>query len=158
MTVAEQEHQETKRETEPVTFISRSPNLKVVIDPKYPRYNDMGRKIGMNSGERAEFDRHRFTTTDPEVADYLRSRPGFNAPSHQGFYEDGAAPDEPKPSIKSQTDAIFAAAQNRDVEAIRAVIEHEDETHKRDQVYAAAQGALAAIAGSQEDAPSTAAP
>ena len=152
MPVAEQEQRET---VEPVTFISKCPNLKVVIEPKFPIHDHMGRKIGMNPGRRIEFDRHRAEVTDAKDIEALRKRPGFNEPSNEGFYEDGAAPDEPKPSIKEQTDAIFAAAQARDVEAIRAVIDTEDETHRRDQVYAAAQGALLAIAGAQEDAPST---
>jgi hypothetical protein len=152
--VAEREAEQQEK-VEPVTFISKCPNLVVVVEPRFDRFNHMGIKIGQDRGRRLEFDRHRFTTDDPEIIKLLRAKPHYNVPNNQGFYEEGKAPDEPKPTLSSQLEAIEAAAETGDVDALGEVISEEKATLNREAVFAPARAVLKAIAGRQEAAPST---
>jgi hypothetical protein len=137
----------TETATKPVTFISKCPNLVLVVEPRANQFNHLGVKIGTTPGKRITFDKHLYSTEDEDELAFLRGHRNFNVPSNQGFYEEGNAPDEPKPTIKQQQQAIETAAAAGDVAALEAVIAEEDATHKREVVYATARAALVALAG-----------
>lgn len=149
---------ETKPQTKPTTFIAKCENLVLVVEPRFPRFNHLGLRIGNDPGKRVEFDRGEFTTDDPELIEWLRAHRNFNVPSNQGFYEVGNAPDEPRPTIAEQHAAIEGAVAERDVEALEAVVAEEKATHNREVVFAAARIAARALAGKVEggkESPST---
>ncbi len=146
----------TATDTETVTFISRSPNLQIVIEPAYDLYNAAGFKRGVHPAKRVDFSDSQFTTSDPEVIEYLRSSGDYNAATVTGFYELGNAPDEPKPTIREQQAKIDAALEDFDVDALEAVIEEENATHKREGVLAPARVALRVLSrGAGGESPSS---
>lgn len=146
----------TKNET--VTFLAPCANLRLVKEPKFPTLNHLGLPVGMNPGVSVDFSEGQYSTSDPEIIEWLRNHRQFNVPGYQGFWEDGNAPDEPKPTIPQQQAALEAALDAKDADAVRAVIEEEKATHNREVIFASARIALKALAPSdgtkKEKAPS----
>lgn len=141
----------TDTKTKPTTFIAKCENLILVVEPRAASYNHLGIKIGVSAGKRVEFQEHEFTTDDAELIEWLRAQPGYNVPNNQGFYELGNAPDEPKPTVPQQQEAIEAATAAGDLDALEAVVTEEKATHNREVVLASAKIALTALAGKVTD-------
>lgn len=100
------------------------------------------------------FVNHRYEVPDdlPEQArekllNFLRGHRRFNQDGPSGFWEEGKAPDEPRPTLTEQTREIGAASAAGDHERLEAVLTLEKETHNREAVIVAAE---AAITGLQE--------
>jgi hypothetical protein len=95
---------------------------------------------------KVEFQNSRYDTSDmsPEsaeiITDFLRSHWLFQHP--HGFWEMGAAPDEPRPTLSEQNVRIARASVAFDTDELQAVINEEKATHNRPSVI---QGAEAAI-------------
>jgi hypothetical protein len=65
---------------------------------------------------------------------------------HDGFYVEGDAPGELKPTVDEQIQAITRAAVALDAEAIGNILLDERETHNREVVITSAEAALTQIA------------
>jgi hypothetical protein len=129
-----------------VTFIARCKNQALWVGaPDAPEYDAIGRRVG-NPGKLVEFEDHRLTTSDPEVIDSIRSTRLFNV----SIWQEGEAPNEPKPTIASQLAAITKAVAKQDADGVQAVVEEERATHKRVVVLEAAKNALEALAGDDD--------
>jgi hypothetical protein len=105
-----------------------------------------------------EFEHNEFTTDDPVLIEFLRNHEDFNLP--QGFYEQGAAPDEPKPTIKEQNARIIKATVAKDVAELEAIRAGELETHNRRPILDAVDNAISEIEAPEsgaEEEPSTSA-
>ncbi len=146
----------TETKTKEVTFISRSPNQTVTVEPEWVKRSETGRVTEHIEGKRVVFEDGRFTTDDPALIDYLRSRPGFGAPAApSGFME---IPGEPEPTLAEQTAAISRALLARDPDVIAEIKREEQETHNRNSVLTAADSALLTLAGDGSDAEPSPAP
>jgi hypothetical protein len=133
-----------------VTFISRKPGLILWIRvPEKPEVTPLGR---LNKpGDMIEFEGHEYKTDDEKDITEIRKSAVFNTM----IWEQGNAPDEPKPTVKSQLSKISRA---RSVKTVEAVIDEEKATHSRAVVLDAAQDRLEALAEDgkqQEKKPST---
>jgi len=89
---------------------------------------------------KVEFAHNVFKTDDSKLISFLRDHWLFNNP--RGFWEMGAAPDEPRPTMDQQMTAIAEAAAMGDLEGVEAVIAEENNTHKRPSVLQVADAAL----------------
>lgn len=154
-------------DTETVTFWSQCPNQVLVLDPEDYELNHRGQRVKRFAPLHVEFENHEARVSDPDVIDRLRGNEEKGIPPHprynvleRGFWELGNAPDEPKPTQQEQIEKISAAAANRDVDAIEAVVKLEEETHRRDTVLAAARGAVKGIIAAEgaEETSSTSRP
>jgi hypothetical protein len=154
-------------ETKTVTFISKSANQ--VLTRKTTRHVDdgMGGKMVLGEEEwlqrqedlndtriahgkepeeidrtpwKVEFNHNVFSTDDPKLLEWLRAHWLFNNP--RGFWEMGAAPDEPKPTLDQQMIAIADAAALANIEGLEELIDAENKTHKRPSVLQAAGAAV----------------
>lgn len=132
-------------DTESVTFFTRYPRLELVIDPLDYELNHRGQRIKTFPRRAIQFGNkgnvNEYVTSDPEEIEILRNHPHFEV-MERGFWELGNAPDEPKPSMASQIEAIAKAGAERDIETLKDVIQVEKDTHNREPVFAAAKGAL----------------
>jgi hypothetical protein len=88
-----------------------------------------------------EFANSTFKTDDPKLISFMREHWLFNR-AERGFWEMGAPPNEPRPTIDQQMTAIAEAAAMGDLEGVEAVIAEENETHKRPSVLQVADAAL----------------
>jgi hypothetical protein len=77
------------------------------------------------------------------IIEWLRGHNLFNSP--QGFFELGKAPDEPQPTVEHQMTEVAEAAAMGDLERAEAVLEVENETHKRPAILSAAGAAVARL-------------
>jgi len=156
----------TEIETKSVTFISKSPNQ--VLTRRKARHVEDGlggkkvegqeewiqRQEDLNDSRvahgkdpepidrtpwKVEFEHGLFRTDDPKLIEWLRQHRLYNNPT--GFWEMGAAPDEPRPTIDQQMKAIAEAAADGDLEGVEEVIQVENETHKRSSVLQVADAA-----------------
>lgn len=128
-----------------VTFYAKCHNQLLVIEPGFPPTTDQAGRI-ISPGKvpvEVQFEGGNFSTQDPDLIATLRDHRLFNV----AFWEHGNAPDEPKPSAKEQLTAITKATADRDAAAIQAVLDAENETHKRPVVIDAAKAALEALEG-----------
>lgn len=163
----------TEIPTETVTFNSKSPNLALTRRPPRKVDDGMGGKIAQGFEEwverqreqnhqrelagleplpidetpwKVEFHHHVFKTSDSGLIAWLRSHKNFNTNGPTGFYEAGAAPDEPKPTLNEQMTAIIDAQAELDVDRLTALIDAERGTHNRPAVLQAAEAALRKLA------------
>jgi len=156
----------TETEHRTVTFISKSPNQ--VLTRRKARHVEDGiggkkvegeeewlqRQLDINDarllrGEdplpidrtpwKVEFAHNVFKTDDSKLLAWMREHWLFNNP--RGFWEMGAAPDEPRPTLDQQMTAIAEAAASGDLEGVEAVIDEENQTHKRPSVLQVADAA-----------------
>lgn len=156
---------ETKAKT--VSFIAKSPNQ--VLTRKKVRYvsDGEGEKTLLDEQEwlnrqedhneqreargeepkeidrtpwKVRFDHSMFKTDNPKLIEWLRNHRLFNNPK-DGFWELGAAPDEPRPTLDQQMTAIAEAAASGDLDVVEEVIEVENATHKRPSVLQVADAA-----------------
>lgn len=159
-------------DTKTVTFIAaRCPNLVLVRRAARVRMDETGNRTFVNYDEwiqqqedlnfsliqqgkepqeidrtpwRAEFENGILTVEDPALIEWLRSHRLFNN-VERGFYEQGNAPDEPKPTLTQQTQAIGAASAIGDLERLEEILALEKDTHNREPVLAAAEAAITGI-------------
>lgn len=139
----------------PVTFFSRSPNQRLIFEPADTERNERGRVIKRYASKDVQFENGMFVWDpkqhDKELLDWLREHPKLNASREGAFWEKGAAPDEPRPTMAEQSAAITSAAVAKNAEALEQIIERERETHKRDSVLDLAEVALANVQGEGSD-------
>lgn len=88
---------------------------------------------------KVEFAHSIFKSDNEKLIQWMRNHRLFNNP--EGFWELGAAPDEPRPTTEQQMTAIAKAAASGDLEGVEAVITVENETHKRPSVLQVADAA-----------------
>lgn len=171
--------EDTAAAVAPVTFISISANQVLVRRPERFVDNGMGGKVRQNFEDwleaqrkqnherelshleplpidetpwKVEFENHVFDTSDPKLIEWLRGRDTFNVVGPSGFYEQGAAPDEPRPTLAEQAVKIARASAEADVDAINDVLRLEKDTHNRVPIIQAAEAALRSFAeGSEPD-------
>lgn len=150
----------TTIDSKEVTFISQCPGQVLVKEPMDYDVVKVGNRnvVKTLQAVRVEFGEgsnpNIYTTSDPEIIDWLREHPQFQV-KERGFWELGNAPDEPQPTMNSQIEEIGRAAGARDIEALNKVIEVEKDTHNREPVFAAAKGALKGLEGDEERKQST---
>lgn len=133
----------TATKTETVRFITRYPNLRVVIRPGHEEKRDVYDRVvreGVASLD-AQFEKGIFETDDPKVIEGLISNPNFE----RDFWMQGRAPDEPKPTLAEQVTRISSAAAEGNRSEIEAALQEERDTHNRSAVILAAEGALRAL-------------
>jgi hypothetical protein len=137
----------TAKKPKAVTFVSRFPDYTLIrVAPDY-EYNVRGQIVGTQKPEpdespwRIDFTDSLFTTDDPVLLEFIREHEEFN----RSIWEQGAAPDEPKPTHSDQMQAISTAAAYRDIPAIEAVVAEEEKTHNRAAILLAAEAAIEAI-------------
>lgn len=135
-----------KSSPKPVTFYSRSPNLRLVLEPEEVERNERGRVVKTLPATDVQFENGLFTWNpkehEKELLEWLRGHPKLNTLREGAFWERGAPPDEPEPRLADQLDKIQSGLADRDREAIEAVLETERETHNRDVVIDQAESAL----------------
>lgn len=85
-----------------------------------------------------------------KAIDVIRELDHFNVNATNGIWEEGAAPDEARPTVDEQNAQIGRAAAMRDRAALEALIADEQETHNRRVVIRAAESALAGIDAAEE--------
>jgi len=164
----------TESATQPVTFISRFPNLRLVRIAQDVLRNEGGRKVGAiapgslhnerhgieddGSPWEVQFEGGTFQTDDPILIDFLRNHKPYDPSDDSGdrdvqaggygvdFFEQDAAPEEPKPTVAEQQERISRAAVRLDVAELQAVLNDEKATHDREAVVQGAEAALRAIA------------
>lgn len=83
-----------------------------------------------------------FRTDDAVLIDFLRNHENFNVDGPSGFWELGAAPDEPKPTMTEQTVALGKAQALGDIDEVEAILKLEKETHNREAIIEGAEAAL----------------
>lgn len=164
---------ETPTKTESVTFMARSENQVLVrrsarhVTDEYGRRELLGFEEYLQQQKdrnekredegldplpiddtpwKVQFEKHLFTTDHPKLIAWLRqhSKLNFNGPS--GFYEDGNAPNEPKPRMQDQMAAIIDAQGDLDVERLQDVLKVERDTHNRPVIIQAAEAAIRKLA------------
>lgn len=123
------------------TFNAECHNLRLVRHPSMDVEERFRRHVTEDQlvpPQSVEFEDHRFTTEDPDLVEWLEGHNLFNVK----FWEMGKAPNEAKPTIKTQTDAIMEAMGARDAEALRTLLDEERKNHDRAVVVNAAEAAL----------------
>ena len=164
----------TATATKPVTFISRFPNLRIVRVAEDVLRNEAGRKVGAIAPGSLQNERHGieddgapweinfeggvFVTDDPILIDFLRNHKPFNPADGSGdrdvmgagcnidYWEQGAPPEELRPTLAEQSAAIGRFGALGDEEGLKALLDEERATHNRESVTQGAESALAAFA------------
>jgi hypothetical protein len=131
--------------TKTTVFNSFSPNQQVIVQAGRPEARDVNNRVVAQfiPEIRADFSHNQLETDDSKVIDYLKNHDDFNSP--RGWWLEGSAPDEPKPTRTDQGKAVARAAARGDVDKLRAVLDEERATHNRPDVIASAEEALANI-------------
>lgn len=81
------------------------------------------------------------------LLEWLRSHENFNvADKNCAFWEEGNAPDEPKPTLTEQMSRLAEASTLQSLDLIGEVRELEEQTHKRHAILAACEAAEKTIA------------
>jgi hypothetical protein len=141
-------------EQETVTFQSKIPNQRITLDPAtYAERSPAGRISTPGfSGRAAQFEGGEFQTDDPEMIAHLRSRPTFEQfGMPNAIWEKDKAPEEPKPTIREQVNAINKAARAGDTEKLALIADEERALHNRDAVLDEVKAALQELAGDGDE-------
>jgi hypothetical protein len=141
--------------TRTATFVSRGENTRLTIEPSRKRQTDVLDRIiiPQSTGEHVQFEKSYATITpDPsdeavsringsqkvnmpyaELVAWMQNHELFNAGRERNgcFWQEGNAPDEPKPSLADQMKALAQASALNDLEMVDEVREAEQETHQR---------------------------
>lgn len=153
----------------PVTFFSRSHNQRLTFEPPDVVRNARDRVIETIPAKAIQFENGLYVW-DPkdeardewerseETLDWLRAHPKLNTQREGAFWEKGAAPDEPRPTLAEQQMAITTAAVAKNAEALKEILERERDSHKRDSVIDLAEVALEQVQGEGSDSDSSPAP
>jgi hypothetical protein len=145
----------TAEMTRTATFVSRGENTRLTIVPSLKRQVDVQNRIITQAfaGEHVQFEKSfAVITPDPVDADksringsqlvnmpfdelvtWMRAHELFNAGRERNgcYWEEGNAPDEPKPSLADQMKALAQASALNDLGMVDEVREAEQETHQR---------------------------
>ena len=126
-------------------FLSNSPNQQVVIDPGQPQLLDPQGAVVQKGRPPvfADFAGNRLETDDKDVIKRLREDDLFQHPN--GWWEEGKAPDEPKPTREAQNKAITQATAKGDLEKLDEIRQEELDTHNRRDVLENIDTAVSAI-------------
>jgi hypothetical protein len=132
-------------------FLSRSPNQQVVVDPGREELRDpQGAVLQTGRSPRfVNFVGNRLETDDADAIKRLREDDLFQHPN--GWWEEGKAPDEPKPTRESQNKAITRATAQGDVDKLEEIRTEELNTHNRRDVLENIDEAVAAITVPQDE-------
>ena len=146
----------------PVTFYSRSPNLRLVFEPEDIQRNERGRVTDRFAARDVQFEKGMYVwdpqKDDEEILDWLREHPKLNSTRESAFWEKGNAPNEARPTLAERQLAITTAAVAKDADALNEIIEDERETHNRDSVIDLATVALEQVTGEGSDSEPSPAP
>lgn len=149
-----------------VTFVARSENQYISIeDARKPQFDPLGRVVvAQSNGKHVQFQNNMFVANEAsaekigmsldELLAFLRGHENFNMNRTGGFWEEGAAPDEPRPTLTDQMRAVATASAAGDLDLLSAIRGVEEETHKRHAVFAAIEAAEIAISAKDTAAPS----
>lgn len=139
--------------TETVTFISRCNNLRLTLEPEIAAERDARGRIvhPREPGLAVEFENNTYSTGDKDIIKRLREHRLLNTNAHNGFWELGNAPDEPRPLLKDQLSAIMRAQAANDADGIQKVVDEELATHKRQPVLDQAKVALEIMVADGKD-------
>jgi hypothetical protein len=143
----------TAEATKRVTFISKCANQRLTLEPEVAAERDArGRTLAPREpGIAVEFENHEVHIDDPDIIERLREHRLFNTNSHNSFWELGNAPDEPRPLLRDQLEAITRALGAKDADAIQKVVDEELSTHKRSAVLDHAKVALEIMVSDNKD-------
>lgn len=153
----------------PVTFFSRSPNQRLTFEPEDIIRNERGRVTDRHPAKAVQFENGMYVwdptdksrqdwETSEELLEWLRDHGKLNAQREGAFWEKGAAPDEPRPTLAEQQIAITTAAVAKDAETLKKILAVERDTHNRDSVIDLAEVALEQVQGEGSDAEPSPAP
>jgi hypothetical protein len=139
------------------TFMSKGHNYTITLDPADFEINSKGRPYNRTPGARVTFEKNvaeleadgDSTKVNGEVIDLpfdevveaLRANDHFNTK----FWEQGNPPEAPRPTVAEQMKAIIHAQGDKDVAALKEVLDTEQSTHQREEVLASVREALASI-------------
>lgn len=130
------------------SFISKQPNYQLWIQqPTYLR-DDQGRVYGTTDLKAVIFEGHTYTAdedkaaalgmTFDELVAWIQNHDTINVEVWDGDKQ----PEELSPSIKEQSERIFAAVAKFDPDAIDKLMQEERDTHNRSAVLQVATAAL----------------
>jgi hypothetical protein len=140
-----------------VEFVSRSPNLRIVVEPAQPTLRDPRGAVLMmgTSGREIQFEQRAiirpdgiqqwgmYETSDPDEIAFLEAAEGYDTAF--GFWRRGSAPGEARPTTAEQLSAIARASAEGNLDALNGVLESERVTHNRFEITAAAEAAIEAV-------------
>lgn len=141
--------------TKPSTFRSKGAHFQIVMRPPLTRYEN-GMLITDDAGKILDFGtpfrstdgpRGQYTTSDPDEIEFLRNAASFGVE----FWELGNEPDALHPTMAELAPQVAAATAELDVDALRALLEAEEASHKRPDVVTMIESAIEAL----ESRPST---
>lgn len=143
---------EKKPTTKTFRFISKGLHFQIVHRPPLTRDNNSGGMIVEDKGhiidfgtpfrtEGADQPSGSYTTTDPEIAEWLRAQSSFNLE----YWEQGNEPDALHPTIHELAPVIARATAELDVDTLRKLLEAEQGSHKRGDVLAMLDASIAQI-------------
>ena len=134
-----------KKKVKPSSFITPLFDLQVDMrSGQYERVDTQNRVIQEAvEGRSIFFNGYRYETSDPEEIEFLRNHEFFNKP--RGIWEEGNAPDEPKPTQKERVRQITRASAQGDIDALEALLTDEQEGHNRPEIVSAIEDALEAV-------------
>lgn len=154
---------------EDVTFISKSRDIRFSIIKGYELKNAMGDITERSPHFDVQFADQRLTTDmmrdqaasqgfigerAEEVVNKaiktIRESEHYNVSTSFGVWEEGKAPDEPRPTVSEMNEAIAQATAQRSPEALDEIISFESENHNRSVVLQAARSAKKAIEALEE--------
>lgn len=137
----------------PTTFISKATNFQIALEPEgRPILNEHGVMVARTEGLRVRFQQGTHVARDPREADLMRKAKNFNIE----FWEVGNEPGAVKPSTEDMLERIADAIARRNLKRLRelkdleAVGDGEQGGHRRTEVLAAIDRALAIFTDGKE--------
>ena len=134
--------------TKKQSYISKGPNQQLWIEQPRDLRDENGRKYGQTDLKAVIFEDHRYEATEEkaeklgftfdELIAFIEGQPTMNV----DIWLESAPPDEQSPTLKEQTEKIFAAVVKLDPDAIGKLMEDERATHNRQSVLQVASAAL----------------
>lgn len=127
------------KKKQPVTFIARRSNLRLVEVSAFTKTNDRGQQEAF-PGTSHQFVEGRLDVDDPDVLEWMREHP-LHGNSMEGFIELEAA----VPAPDEELEEIGRAADVLDEDAVKGVLAQEKAGHGREVVVATAEATLKSI-------------
>jgi len=136
----------TKKQTH--TFISRQPNYQLWIEQPLALRDDAGRKYDQTPFKAVAFENNRYVAdeekaekvgmTFDQLVEWIQNHEAMGTE----VWDEGAPPSELSPTIKEQSERIFAAVAKFDPDALAKLMQEERATHDRQAVIQVATAAL----------------
>jgi len=137
-------------------FISKQHNYQLWIEQPRDLRDENGRKYGQTPLKAVEFAENQYTAdeaeaerlgmTFDELVKWIQEHPEMNT----SIWDEGTPPEAQSPTVKEQSEAIFAAVRKLDPDAIAALMDDERATHNRQAVLQVATVALEQLQGEGE--------